>query len=130
MSTRGGGGGDVPDTQRRPETRTVATLSACNKRIIPKPYPCPHRGSICSLCLAHRRVPFFFVAVNADGIGKAMATQMAKKGMNILLISRTESKLVNVEAELQAACPKISVEHLAIDYSSFDEVLQVRNSSR
>ena len=54
-----------------------------------------------------------------------MAFEMAKKGMNVLLISRTESKLVATEEELKAICPKISVEHLAIDYSNFDAALQV-----
>eukprot|EP00903_Cladosiphon_okamuranus_P007631 g7400.t1 len=61
-----------------------------------------------------------------DGIGKAMAFEMAKKGMSVLLISRTESKLVGAEAELKAACPKVSVEHLAIDYSNFDASLQAK----
>lgn len=60
-----------------------------------------------------------------DGIGKAMAFEMAKKGMNVLLISRTESKLVDAEAELRSACPSVTVEHLAIDYSNFDATLQV-----
>lgn len=60
-----------------------------------------------------------------DGIGKAMAFAIAKKGLNVLLISRTESKLVDAEAELKAACPTIKVEHLAIDYSNFDAAAQV-----
>lgn len=60
-----------------------------------------------------------------DGIGKAMAYQAAKKGLNVLLISRTESKLVNAEAELKAACPTIAVEHLAIDYATFNAAAQV-----
>ncbi|CAM9190786.1 unnamed protein product [Ascophyllum nodosum] len=55
-----------------------------------------------------------------------MAFGMAKKGMNVLLISRTEAKLVVVEAALKAACPSIDVEHLAIDYSDFDDALQAR----
>lgn len=61
----------------------------------------------------------------ADGIGKAMAFQMAKKGMSVLLISRTESKLADAEAELKAACPAVAVEHLAIDYSDFNDASQV-----
>lgn len=63
-----------------------------------------------------------------DGIGKAMAFEMAKKGMSVLLISRTESKLVDAEAELKTACPSVAVEHLAIDYSNFDAALQVPDS--
>lgn len=57
-----------------------------------------------------------------------MAFEMARKGMNVLLISRTESKLVDAEAELKAACPSVSVEHLAIDYSNFDASLQVNGA--
>lgn len=60
-----------------------------------------------------------------DGIGKAMAFGLAKKGLNVLLISRTESKLVDTEAELKGKCPGVTVEHLAIDYSSFDATAQV-----
>ncbi|CAM9382900.1 unnamed protein product [Ectocarpus sp. 6 AP-2014] len=61
-----------------------------------------------------------------DGIGKAMAYQMAKKGMNVLLISRTETKLVDAETEIKAACPSVEVAHLAIDYSNFDATLQAK----
>lgn len=60
-----------------------------------------------------------------DGIGLAMAHGLAKKGLNVLLISRTESKLVETEAELRARCPDVTVEHLAIDYSNFDAGAQV-----
>lgn len=67
----------------------------------------------------------FSVSWVVDGIGKAMAFALAKKGLNVLLISRTESKLVDAETELKKACPKIVVEHLAIDYSNFDDVAQV-----
>lgn len=59
-----------------------------------------------------------------------MAFEMAKKGMNVLLISRTESKLVDAEAELKSACPSVSVEHLAIDYSNFDASLQVHQDEQ
>ncbi|KAG5176198.1 putative 3-ketoacyl-CoA reductase [Tribonema minus] len=59
-----------------------------------------------------------------DGIGKAMSFELAKKGLNVLLISRTESKLVDVEKELAAKCPKVKVANLAIDYSNFDKAAQ------
>lgn len=54
-----------------------------------------------------------------------MAFQLGKEGLNVLLISRTESKLVAAEEELKAKCPSIAVDHLSIDYSNFDESLQV-----
>lgn len=59
-----------------------------------------------------------------------MAFEMAKKGMNVLLISRTESKLVDAETEIKAACPSVEVAHLSIDYSNFDATLQVSEVER
>eukprot|EP00928_Gymnodinium_smaydae_P070411 TRINITY_DN54254_c0_g1_i1.p1 TRINITY_DN54254_c0_g1~~TRINITY_DN54254_c0_g1_i1.p1 ORF type:complete len:336 (-),score=99.95 TRINITY_DN54254_c0_g1_i1:146-1096(-) len=56
-----------------------------------------------------------------DGIGKAYAFELAKKGLNVLLISRTEEKLVEMEKELKEKYPKVKVEHLAIDYGKFDD---------
>ena len=35
-----------------------------------------------------------------DGIGKEFAFQLAKKGFNILLVSRSKEKLGNVASEL------------------------------
>lgn len=55
-----------------------------------------------------------------DGIGKAMAFEFAKQGLNVVLISRTKSKLDDCEAELKAKYPRIEVRILAIDYSNFD----------
>ncbi|KAK8726956.1 hypothetical protein OTU49_010158 [Cherax quadricarinatus] len=36
-----------------------------------------------------------------DGIGKAYATELAKNGMNIILVSRTQEKLENVAQEIR-----------------------------
>lgn len=85
-------------------------------------------GCLASACSRPSRVRLSLHAI-VDGIGKAMAFEMARKGMNVLLISRTESKLVDAEAELKAACPKVLVEHLAIDYSNFDASLQVNDTT-
>jgi len=54
-----------------------------------------------------------------DGIGKAMALELARKRMNVLLISRTESKLVEVAKEVESI--GVEAKYLAIDFSSFDE---------
>ena len=40
-----------------------------------------------------------------DGIGKAMAFEMAKKGMSVLLVSRTKDKLEACKQELLAKYP-------------------------
>lgn len=55
-----------------------------------------------------------------DGIGKAMAFELAKKGCNVLLISRTQSKLDDCKKEIDAKYPEITCETLAIDYSKYD----------
>jgi len=56
-----------------------------------------------------------------DGIGKAMAFELAKKGQNIVLISRSQDKLDSCRAELLAKYPKVEVKVLSVDYSNFDE---------
>ncbi|QEU61822.1 Ifa38 [Kluyveromyces lactis] len=53
----------------------------------------------------------------SDGIGKEYAKQLAKRGFNLILISRTESKLVELKKEIETEC-KIDVKILAIDVSS------------
>lgn len=56
-----------------------------------------------------------------DGIGKAYAAELAKKGLNVLLVSRTEEKLKDVQKELEEKYKSVKIDHLPIDYSSFDE---------
>ena len=56
-----------------------------------------------------------------DGIGKAMAFEFGKKGLNVVLISRSKDKLLACQEELKAKCPKVEVKTLAVDYSKFDE---------
>lgn len=50
-----------------------------------------------------------------DGIGKAMALELGKKGFNILLISRTKSKLEVVQSELKSLLPKVDIQIFALD---------------
>lgn len=54
-----------------------------------------------------------------DGIGKAFAFEMAKKGLNVLLISRTQSKLEQTKTEIKERY-KVEVKILKIDFSTFD----------
>jgi len=58
-----------------------------------------------------------------DGIGKALAKQLSKKGLNIVLISRTQSKLDAVQKEIEEKS-NVSVKTVAIDYSKFDKDAQ------
>lgn len=60
-----------------------------------------------------------------DGIGKAYAFAFAKKGMSVLLISRTESKLQDVKKEIEAKnYPGVEISYLVCDYSKFDKANQ------
>merc|ERR1719215_2486190 len=56
-----------------------------------------------------------------DGIGKAISMELAKKGMNILLISRTESRLEETKEEILKKCPKVEVDLLSHDMGDMSE---------
>jgi 17beta-estradiol 17-dehydrogenase / very-long-chain 3-oxoacyl-CoA reductase len=55
---------------------------------------------------------------STDGIGLEFATQLAKAGYNLLLVSRTASKLESVASALQTAYPGSSVKTLAVDFAA------------
>ena len=59
----------------------------------------------------------------SDGLGKEYAIQLAQKGFNLLLISRTASKLDTLSSEITAkyAGSAISVKTLAMDFSKNEE---------
>lgn len=56
-----------------------------------------------------------------DGIGKALAMELARKGMNVVLMSRTQSRLEEARSEILAKYPKVQVEILAVDFNRVDE---------
>ncbi|CAO1621928.1 unnamed protein product [Parajaminaea phylloscopi] len=57
-----------------------------------------------------------------DGIGKEFALQLAKKGFNVILASRTQSKLDAVKQEIAAAISsEASVKTIAIDFARATE---------
>lgn len=53
----------------------------------------------------------------SDGIGKEFALQLARKGLNILLISRTRSKLEDLAHDI-AAAHKVDTRIIAMDFSA------------
>ena len=55
----------------------------------------------------------------SDGIGKEFALQIASKGLNIFLVSRTESKLQVLAEEIESkyAAQGIKTKYLAMDFS-------------
>ena len=54
-----------------------------------------------------------------DGIGQAMAMELAKKGMNVMLISRSEAKLEKTKSDIQSECD-VRVDTLAMDCARLD----------
>lgn len=56
-----------------------------------------------------------------DGIGKAYAFALAKRGVSVVLISRTEAKLKEVQDEIKAKCGDVEIKYVVCDYSKFDE---------
>ncbi|KAI0520708.1 hypothetical protein F5B22DRAFT_598054 [Xylaria bambusicola] len=56
----------------------------------------------------------------SDGLGKEFATQLAGKGFNVLLVSRTLSKLETFQTELQTKYPSQQTDILAMDFAALD----------
>jgi 17beta-estradiol 17-dehydrogenase / very-long-chain 3-oxoacyl-CoA reductase len=61
-----------------------------------------------------------------DGIGKAFAFELAKKGLNILIIARSQDKLESTKKELTDKYPKIEVQTVIVDFSNFNEAARER----
>ncbi|KAL9067625.1 MAG: hypothetical protein Q9157_006755 [Trypethelium eluteriae] len=57
----------------------------------------------------------------SDGIGKEFATQLAAKGFNVVLISRTQSKLDALARDLETKYSSIRTKSLAIDFAHASE---------
>ncbi|CAD5214791.1 unnamed protein product [Bursaphelenchus xylophilus] len=53
-----------------------------------------------------------------DGIGKAYAFELAKRGFNLILISRTQSRLIDTKEKLLAQYKGIQVETIAFDFKN------------
>lgn len=53
----------------------------------------------------------------SEGIGRGIALSLAKRGFNIYLVSRTESKLQDCAKLIKETCPKTEVRYLPFDFS-------------
>ncbi|KAJ8669627.1 hypothetical protein QAD02_000886 [Eretmocerus hayati] len=62
------------------------------------------------------------VTGSTDGIGKAYAKELASRGMNLILISRTLEKLEKTRSEILDTNPKIEVRLVAADFSKGREI--------
>lgn len=54
------------------------------------------------------------------GIGEAFAFELARRGFNVLLVSRSEAKLKELAAAIKAKYPKTQVDYVASDATSTD----------
>lgn len=57
----------------------------------------------------------------SDGLGKEYAFQLARKGWNLLLVSRTESKLRTLASELEEKYAGVRTKILAMDFAKNDD---------
>jgi len=58
------------------------------------------------------------VTGSTDGIGRAYAIELAKRGLNLILVSRTAKKLDDVAEEIRKASPTVQVKTIAVDFTS------------
>lgn len=58
----------------------------------------------------------------SDGIGKALAFNMAARGYNLGLTARRLNKLEEIKADILTAYPNCHVEVAALDVSNYDEI--------
>ncbi|KAL8535233.1 hypothetical protein ACS0TY_011017 [Phlomoides rotata] len=66
------------------------------------------------------------VTGSTDGIGKAFAFQLAAKGLNLVLVSRSPSKLKTVTSEIQDRYPAINIKILELDFSRDDVACKMK----
>lgn len=64
---------------------------------------------------------------SSDGIGAEYAKTLARKGFNIILISRTKSKLEKVEADIKKESPDIETKIVIADFSGDASLAFYRN---
>ncbi|XP_058825407.1 inactive hydroxysteroid dehydrogenase-like protein 1 [Topomyia yanbarensis] len=65
--------------------------------------------------------PWAVITGATDGIGKCYAEKLAEKGLKILLISRTESKLIKVAHELEKKYD-VETKWIAVDFANGPEI--------
>ena len=65
------------------------------------------------------------VTGSTDGIGKAYAFALAKKGLNIVLVSRSPYKLQNVAAEIEEKCSNVKTKIIEVDFAKEDSTTYI-----
>lgn len=64
------------------------------------------------------------VTGSTDGIGKAYAKELATRGMNLVLVSRTLERLEKTRNEILEANPKVEVRVISADFTKGKEVFK------
>jgi|GEM_PF-628660 uncharacterized protein len=73
--------------------------------------------------------PWAVVTGASSGIGKAYAFSLAAKGLNVVLVSRTESKLEKVKAEILAMYPNAKIKVVVQDLSVPEAADQINKAT-
>jgi 17beta-estradiol 17-dehydrogenase / very-long-chain 3-oxoacyl-CoA reductase len=73
--------------------------------------------------LSEKFGPWAVLTGSTDGIGKAYAKKLAKQGMNIVLISRTKSKLIEVANEIEAEY-SVKTKYIVADFSEGQKIYE------
>ncbi|KAK5467129.1 hypothetical protein LTS15_000099 [Exophiala xenobiotica] len=92
---------------------TIASIAFTTLRVLLSTFVLPGK----SLSSYGRKGSWAVVTGSSDGIGREYALQLAKKGFNLILVSRTASKLESLASEIRKASPNTEVEILAMDFS-------------
>ena len=54
----------------------------------------------------------------SDGVGAAMAKEVARRGFNVILVARNRSKLETIRDQILIECPKTQVDIVMFDMAS------------
>ena len=54
----------------------------------------------------------------SDGVGAAMAREVARRGLNVILVARNRGKLEKVKEQILAECPETQVDIVVFDMAS------------
>lgn len=73
---------------------------------------------------------YVVITGGSDGIGKGLAIEASRRGFNLVLIARTESKLLHLQADLKSSFPSTNVIVLTLDCSvdndaTYDTILSI-----
>jgi len=86
----------------------------------------PYRACFSGMCSKNFKVRYgedgYAVVTGAtDGIGLEYAREFARRGVNVMLISRNASKLEVKKAELQATYPNVHIDVIAADFANLED---------